>query len=119
MVNKPEDIHSLLAFLEVQPLCQADLFNDLVVAPIRERHSSGLDVLRAVMSFVCLRRKKQSLMENIQLVSKTGKPSVCVYPWREAMKRLITPFLALRRSRDSTRRIPYGQRTQEYVRHPL
>jgi hypothetical protein len=73
MVNKTEDIHSLLVFLGVEPFCQTDVFNRYIVDPIKRRREIGMDTLRAAMAFVCLRRKKQAVADVIDLVPKTGK----------------------------------------------
>ena len=72
LVNHVSDLHSLLTFLNVQPLCQPDIFNNFITEPIKARKEIGMDRLRTIMAYICLRRTKQAVMSTIQLVSKTG-----------------------------------------------
>jgi SWI/SNF-related matrix-associated actin-dependent regulator of chromatin subfamily A3 len=69
--NNPSDIHSLLNFLNVQPLCLPHVFRRMVSDPIKDRREIGLQTVRATMAHVALRRKKDGLMDEIQLVAKT------------------------------------------------
>jgi SWI/SNF-related matrix-associated actin-dependent regulator of chromatin subfamily A3 len=73
MLNQPQDIHSLLAFLRLEPLCHADVFAKSVLEPIQKHKMVGLENLRAALACVCLRRTKQAVMQHIQLMPKTGK----------------------------------------------
>jgi len=57
-VNKPSDIHSLLSFLQVQPLCKKSVFARLVVYPIKDRREIGLQTIRTTMAHIMLRRTK-------------------------------------------------------------
>lgn len=69
--NNPSDIHSLLSFMNVQPLCLPHVFRRMVSDPIKDRREIGLQTVRATMAHVALRRKKDGLMDEIHLVSKT------------------------------------------------
>ena len=42
------------------------------VNPLKAKDEIGMDRLRAIMAYACLRRKKQEVMDTIQLVPKTG-----------------------------------------------
>jgi len=70
-VNRPEDIHSLLAFLNVQPLGNKTVFNKAVTEPIRSKREVGLRRIRATMAHVALRRSKAKVESTIELVGKT------------------------------------------------
>jgi SNF2-related domain len=63
-VNRPEDTHSLLSFLEVQPLCKLSVFKRCVSEPIYARKEVGLATLRTTMAHVALRRTK-ALVESV------------------------------------------------------
>ncbi|GKZ00183.1 hypothetical protein MPSEU_000971300 [Mayamaea pseudoterrestris] len=80
MLNKPNDIFSLLAFLEIQPLCNKDIFDAYVSEPIRERREIGLFRLRTVLAFICLRRTKAAVMQHIQLAPKTVELRLIEFP---------------------------------------
>jgi SNF2-related domain len=60
-VNRPEDIHSLLSFLDVQPLCKLSVFKRCVSEPIQERKDVGLATLRTTMAHIALRRTKAAV----------------------------------------------------------
>lgn len=57
-VNQPDDIASLLTFLNVAPLDNKDEFKEKVTNPIKEKRMIGLSRLRSVVSHVVLRRAK-------------------------------------------------------------
>ena len=84
-VNNPSDLRSLLQFLEVDPLRRFRVFRKLVLGPIKENRESGLRTIRTTMSFICLRRKKEGLLDAIQLVQKkvravrVGWPEGCAH----------------------------------------
>jgi SNF2 family DNA or RNA helicase len=69
-VNKPDDIHSLLSFLGVQPLCQKTVFKTAVTQQIANRKEAGLATIRTTMVYIALRRKKSEVEGIIKLVSK-------------------------------------------------
>lgn len=64
-VNKPEDIHSLLVFLGLKPLAEADLFKKHITDPIKDRKRAGLTRLRAALSYVAMRRTKTIISNSI------------------------------------------------------
>lgn len=47
------------------------MFLQMVVEPIKQRKEIGLATVRTTMAHVALRRKKETVMKNIQLVDKT------------------------------------------------
>ena len=59
--NKPEDIHSLLSFLSVEPLGDRSIFRRAIAQPIYVGDAIGLSRLRTVMAHVALRRNKSKL----------------------------------------------------------
>ena len=67
-VNRPDDIHSLLSFLEVAPLADKAIFKRAVTIPIQSGHDIGLSRLRTTMAHIALRRSKA--LANIKLVGK-------------------------------------------------
>lgn len=69
-VNRPSDIHSLLAFLQVPPLCQKSAFDRAVTNRIKQRDDRGLSTLRTTMAYVALRRNKVQVHDTIQLPEK-------------------------------------------------
>jgi SNF2-related domain len=64
-VNRPEDIRSLLAFLQVQPLCQKKVFKQYVSEPIHNNQEVGLSTLRTTMAHVALRRTKTAVESKV------------------------------------------------------
>lgn len=79
-VNRPTDIHSLLAFLGVEPLSNQSVFNRLVVNPIKERKEIGLKTIRATMAYVALRRNKHEVDKEIDLVDKEVQLRLITFP---------------------------------------
>ena len=79
-VNRPEDIHSLLAFLNVQPLGNKAVFNKAVTEPIRSKREVGLQRIRATMAHVALRRSKAKVENTIELVEKTLQKRLVRFP---------------------------------------
>ena len=61
------------------------VFHKLVLEPIKENRESGLRTIRTTLSFICLRRKKEGLLDDIQLVQKSvqivqvGWPEDCAH----------------------------------------
>ena len=94
LVNHVSDLLSLLTFLNVQPLCQAEVFNQFITEPIKARKEIGMDRLRTIMAYICLRRTKQAVMSNIELVSKTGTTLYCGY-WLFTTEISLTPLSSL------------------------
>lgn len=79
-VNKPEDIHSLLAFIGLKPLSDAGTFNAYITEPIKDRKRAGLTRLRAALIYVALRRTK-AIVPNLKMADKTVQ--VCEVPFPE------------------------------------
>jgi len=69
-VNKPADLYSLFAFLDMPPLSDKQLFKTMVADPITNRREIGLARLRTVMSHLALRRTKAILTDTIKLPPK-------------------------------------------------
>mmetsp|Transcript_48711 Transcript_48711/g.54492 ORF Transcript_48711/g.54492 Transcript_48711/m.54492 type:complete len:756 (-) Transcript_48711:139-2406(-) len=69
-VNKPEDIHSLLAFIGLQPLSDFKTFKLFISEPIKDRKRAGLTRLRAALAYVALRRTK-NIIPNLNMPEKT------------------------------------------------
>lgn len=69
-VNHPKDIHSLLSFLEVEPLDTVDNYNHFVVDPILQRKEVGLARLRVVIGALAIRRTKQGKIPCSRLIFK-------------------------------------------------
>lgn len=67
-VNRPDDIHSPLKFLGLEPLSDAKTFRDEITVPIQQGRPIGLARLRTAMAHVALRRTKNAT--NIDLVGK-------------------------------------------------
>jgi SNF2 family DNA or RNA helicase len=67
-VNRPEDIHSLLSFLKVEPLRERSVFKTRVSDPIRERNEIGLATLRTAMAHVALRRSKNLVESKVSCI---------------------------------------------------
>jgi SNF2 family DNA or RNA helicase len=82
--NKPDDIHSLLSFLAVEPLADRSIFRRSVGQPIIMGDPIGLSRLRTVMAHVALRRNKTTL----KLVPKTVELRSIVFPANCAHKKI-------------------------------
>jgi SNF2-related domain/Ring finger domain len=79
-VNHPQDIQSLLQFLQVQPFCNKKVFDKTVTKRIQRRDLGGLGTLRAPMACVTLRRTKANVLSTIKLVSKTVDERIVQFP---------------------------------------
>ena len=82
--TKPEDIHSLLSFLSVEPLDDRSIFRRAISQPICIGDPIGLSRLRTVMAHVALRRNKSKL----DLVPKTVELRSVTFPDDCAHKRI-------------------------------
>lgn len=69
-VNRPEDIHSIMSFLGVEPLCAKRAFDKAITERIKNRDHVGLSTLRTSLAVVALRRTKQQVLSTIKLVTK-------------------------------------------------
>ncbi|KAK7053402.1 hypothetical protein VNI00_004028 [Paramarasmius palmivorus] len=60
IINSPRDLGSLLTFLRIcNPLDQEDMFKRLLIRPLKDGHPEGVELLRALMSHICIRRTKE------------------------------------------------------------
>lgn len=59
-LNRPQDLGSILGFLRIcQPLDEEDFFKRLVLRPIKDASPAGIELMRALMAHVCIRRTKE------------------------------------------------------------
>eukprot|EP00977_Amphora_coffeiformis_P014894 scaffold4244_cov167-Amphora_coffeaeformis.AAC.7 len=79
-VNRPDDIHSLLSFLEALPLAQKSVFKAYVTEKIKERREVGMSVLRTAMAYITLRRKKDAVASAVKLVERTIYVTPVTFP---------------------------------------
>ncbi|KAI0344734.1 hypothetical protein BDW22DRAFT_1354880 [Trametopsis cervina] len=74
IINSPKDLGSLLTFLRIcQPLDKDDFFQRLLLRPLKDGHPQGAELLRNIMSQVCLHRKKE-------MQDKDGNPLIPLPP---------------------------------------
>ncbi|KAG9003678.1 hypothetical protein FRB93_010899 [Tulasnella sp. JGI-2019a] len=74
IINSPNDLGSLLKFLKIcAPLDQHDYFNRLLARPLAKGNPHAAELLRALMSSICLRRTKE-------MCDKHGNPLVLLPP---------------------------------------
>lgn len=60
IINSPRDLGSILTFLQIcRPLDNEDFFKRLLLRPLKEGDPVGADLLRALMTQVCIRRTKE------------------------------------------------------------
>ncbi|KAI0074381.1 hypothetical protein K474DRAFT_1626028 [Panus rudis PR-1116 ss-1] len=60
IINAPQDLGSILTFLRIcRPLDNEDMFKRLVLRPLKNGDPSGAELLRALMSHICIRRTKE------------------------------------------------------------
>ncbi|KAJ3791022.1 SNF2 family N-terminal domain-containing protein [Lentinula aff. detonsa] len=60
IINSPRDLGSLLTFLRIcHPLDKEDFYKRLLLRPLKDGNPSGAELLRALMSHICLRRTKE------------------------------------------------------------
>jgi SWI/SNF-related matrix-associated actin-dependent regulator of chromatin subfamily A3 len=78
--NHPNDIQSLLAFLNVEPLCEKKVFDYAVTDEIMQKKELGLVRLRTIMAHVALRRTKEEVKVNLGLVDKLVEVRVVDFP---------------------------------------
>ena len=77
-VNGPTDIHSLLAFIGMEPLNDHVYFETAIDKPVRAMKRQGLETLRKNLGPVILRRTK-NVLPNIELFAKEVK--TCKVPF--------------------------------------
>lgn len=73
-------MHSLMAFLQVEPLSNKPAFDRAITKRIKARDERGLATLRNAMAHLALRRSKQQVHSTIQLVEKTVEERVVPFP---------------------------------------
>ncbi|GLB37536.1 putative HIRAN [Lyophyllum shimeji] len=60
IVNSPRDLGSILTFLQIcRPLDNEDFYKRLLLRPLKDGSPSGVELLRALMSHICIRRTKE------------------------------------------------------------
>ncbi|KAI0093185.1 SNF2 family N-terminal domain-containing protein [Irpex rosettiformis] len=74
IINSPKDLGSLLSFLQIcRPLDNEDFFKRMVLRPLKDATPEGAELLRGIMSQVCLHRKKE-------MQDKHGNPLISLPP---------------------------------------
>ena len=91
-MNKPDDIHSLLAFIGLQPLADAGTFQFFITNPIKDKKRAGLTRLRAALAYVALRRTK-NVVPNLNMPEKTVQ--VCKIPFPDGEHKDVHDVLYL------------------------
>ncbi|KAF8967874.1 SNF2 family N-terminal domain-containing protein [Flammula alnicola] len=60
LTGTPIDLGSLLTFLQIcRPLDNEDFYKRLLLRPLKNGETSGVELLRALMSHICIRRTKE------------------------------------------------------------
>ncbi|KAH7915183.1 SNF2 family N-terminal domain-containing protein [Hygrophoropsis aurantiaca] len=60
IINSPRDLGSILTFLQIcRPLDNEDFYKRLLLRPLKDGDPSGAELLRALMSHICIRRTKE------------------------------------------------------------
>lgn len=60
IINSPRDLGSLLTFLQIcRPLDNEDFYKRLLLRPLKNGEAAGVELLRALMSHICIRRTKE------------------------------------------------------------
>ncbi|KAF8161207.1 SNF2 family N-terminal domain-containing protein [Crassisporium funariophilum] len=60
IINSPRDLGSILTFLKIcRPLDDEDFYKRLLLRPLKRGDTSGVELLRALMSHICIRRTKE------------------------------------------------------------
>ncbi|KAF9565547.1 hypothetical protein CPC08DRAFT_815314 [Agrocybe pediades] len=60
IINSPRDLGSLLTFLQIcRPLDNEDFYKRLLLRPLKNGEAAGAELLRALMSHICIRRTKE------------------------------------------------------------
>lgn len=95
-VNRPDDIHSILSFLELKPLNDKAAFDKAVTKRIEARDPVGLCTLRTTLASVALRRTKAQVLSTIKLVSKEIVDKKIEFPQGEQKRIHDTLYIAAR-----------------------
>lgn len=73
IVNKLEDMHSMIKFLRLRGgLEQKDVFSGTLVRPLKQGDTNAAILLKALMSTLCLRRLKSFKFINLKLPALTS-----------------------------------------------
>ena len=67
--NKLDDLFSLLHFLQVEPFCDYNWWNQVIMKPIRSRDDKGFARLQTILQSILLRRTKTQRINNVPIVS--------------------------------------------------
>ncbi|TFK94573.1 hypothetical protein K466DRAFT_509225 [Polyporus arcularius HHB13444] len=60
IINSPKDLGSILTFLRIcHPLDSEDFYKRMVLRPLKDGNPAGAELLRALMSHICIRRTKE------------------------------------------------------------
>ncbi|KAH6913909.1 SNF2 family N-terminal domain-containing protein [Coprinopsis sp. MPI-PUGE-AT-0042] len=60
IINSPRDLGSMLTFLRIcKPLDNEDYFKRLLIRPLKNGEPEGAEMLKALMTHVCIRRTKE------------------------------------------------------------
>ncbi|KAI0702988.1 SNF2 family N-terminal domain-containing protein [Cerioporus squamosus] len=60
IINSPKDLGSILTFLRIcRPLDSEDFYKRMVLRPLKDGNPAGAELLRALMSHICIRRTKE------------------------------------------------------------
>ncbi|KAI0940604.1 hypothetical protein AcW1_003757 [Taiwanofungus camphoratus] len=60
IINSPKDLGSILTFLQIcHPLDNEDFYKRMVLRPLKDGDPSGAELMRALMSQICIRRTKE------------------------------------------------------------
>src|SRR5689334_14644234 len=71
-VNNIRDLHSLLKFLHITGgIEHSEVFNAVIARPLASGGAMGEALLQALMSDLCLRRKKDMKFVDLKLPAKT------------------------------------------------
>jgi hypothetical protein len=92
-VNKPEDIHLLLAFIGLEPLSTAKKFKRYVSDPIKDCKRAGLTWLRSALAYVALRRTKNIVQGHLTIAGKIIQ--ICSVDFPDGEHKLIHNVLFL------------------------
>ena len=67
--NKLDDLFSLLHFLQVEPFCDYNWWNQVIMKPIRNRDEKGFARLQTILQSILLRRTKTQKINNTPIVT--------------------------------------------------
>ncbi|EKM54585.1 uncharacterized protein PHACADRAFT_197015 [Phanerochaete carnosa HHB-10118-sp] len=60
IINSPADFGSILKFLQIcKPLDNEDFYKRMVLRPLKDGDPSGVDIMKGLMSQICIRRTKE------------------------------------------------------------